>query len=160
MLAELHEAHCLTKLSRISPLEYDDPLDRVIAERHGIPVEKVVAPKALDAYLDERRHKDWPLPKLVSTESDRLVGRVAPQERDTIRDIFRRKTSLGHVVAALSNLPEQAQLHARAVNDMAQAITEFQQWWNTMARNYAWRSERACQQWRIDFETCEIFLEG
>ena len=40
---------------------------------------------------------------------------------------------------------------------MGETGAKFQNWWDTMARNYQWESAEN-GHWEINFETCEIFL--
>jgi CXXX repeat modification system protein len=41
---------------------------------------------------------------------------------------------------------------------MGSVSLEFQAWWDKMAKNYNWPIE-AGKKWRIDFDTCEVFLD-
>lgn len=83
------------------------------------------------------------------------VGQVTPEERDAIQMLFERKNGLNELAKILT--PENESLYQRLVLDMGETSTKFQQWWDSMATKYNWKSSDN-GHWEINFETCEIYL--
>jgi CXXX repeat modification system protein len=96
-----------------------------------------------------------------STMSEKAVGRVTPEERDEIRELFLRKNALSELFLSLAKLDAEAlgktPLYDRVLRDMGEVTEKFQAWWDAKAKAYGWES-RPGGNWRIDFETCEVFL--
>jgi len=90
------------------------------------------------------------------------VGRVSPQERDTIKNLHLRKAGLAELFTTLTKLDaaslESNPLYDKLINDMGAVSVAFQAWWDQTAEQYGWPNEPG-KKWRIDFDTCEIFLE-
>lgn len=85
----------------------------------------------------------------------KLVGQVTPAERDEIQALFERRNGLNELSKILT--PDNVELYERLVADMGKTGTRFQQWWDTMSRQYGWESAPD-GHWEINFDTCEIFL--
>ena len=146
LLANLHQARCLEHLPPLPPVNYDDPLSLALGTTHRA-ANVVVAPTKLQ---DKEPH-------MASTP----VGRVSPAERDEIRDLYLRKHGLTELFASLSKLDATTlagnPLYDKLVRDMGLVSLEFQSWWDRMAAKYGWEQGR---RWRIDFEACEVHLDG
>lgn len=69
--------------------------------------------------------------------------------------LFERKNGLNELAKILT--PENESLYQRLVLDMGETSTKFQQWWDSMATKYNWKSSDN-GHWEINFETCEIYL--
>lgn len=85
----------------------------------------------------------------------KLVGQVTPAERDEIQSLFERRNGLNELAKILT--ADNAELYEKLVADMGATGTRFQQWWDTMARQYGWESAED-GNWEINFDTCEIYL--
>ena len=83
------------------------------------------------------------------------VGQVTPAERDEIKALFERRNGLNELAKILTS--DNEELYERLVADMGETSTKFQQWWDTMSRQYEWKSAPN-GNWEINFDTCEIFL--
>lgn len=85
----------------------------------------------------------------------KLVGQVTPAERDEIQQLFERRNGLNELAKILT--ADNAELYEKLVTDMGVTGTKFQNWWDTMARQYGWESAEG-GNWEINFDTCEIYL--
>lgn len=89
------------------------------------------------------------------------IGRVAPDERDEIRKLYERKSSLQELFRSLAEMPrqqtEQSFLYEKLVDDMTKTVAAFNGWWSKSSAKYNWPSNSG-HSWRIDFETCDIYL--
>lgn len=83
------------------------------------------------------------------------IGKVSPEERDLILDLFERKNGLTELAKILS--PDNELLYEKLVNDLGETTYRFQAWWNQMSQKYNWESS-AGGNWEINFDTCEIYL--
>ena len=90
------------------------------------------------------------------------LGRVTTEERDEIRELFMRRSALSELFLSLAKLDAESlsksPLYDRVVRDMGRASVDFQEWWDSKAKKYSWEG-KAGGSWRIDFESCEIFLD-
>lgn len=91
--------------------------------------------------------------------SEVSCGKVTVEERDEIRSLFQRKNALTELFGSLAKLEEgvAAKLYEKLVVDMGRTATEFHAWWERKSQQYAWQSAEGAN-WRIDFDTCEVFL--
>jgi CXXX repeat modification system protein len=91
--------------------------------------------------------------------SDISCGKVTIEERDEIKKLFQRKTALAELFAPLAKLEDAAldRLYEKVIIDIGKTSTEFHNWWEQKAKQYAWDSIDG-GNWRIDFDTCEVFL--
>ena len=91
------------------------------------------------------------------------LGKVDPEERDLIRSLHVRKTGLAELFASLSRMKDDAlevsNLYQRLVREMGEVTLDYQAWWDAMAKKYGWPSQPG-GAWRIDFETCAVYLDG
>ena len=90
------------------------------------------------------------------------VGTVTATERDEIKDLYLRRTGLTELFSSLARMDaamlSSSPLYDRLVRDMGDVSLKFQAWWEKTAAKYGWPG-RADKKWRIDFDTCEIYLE-
>ena len=96
-----------------------------------------------------------------SADSQQPIGEVTAEERDMIRSLHLRKVGLVELFTSLSRMNDDelraSRLYERLVEDMGAASQQYQDWWDAMARQYDWEpSERG---WRIDFDSCAIYVE-
>lgn len=86
-------------------------------------------------------------------------GKVSPEERDEIKRLFQRKLALTELFQALAKMdPKMMEaLYEKAILDMGETSQKFQSWWETTASTHGWKAVNGAN-WRIDFETCEVFL--
>ena len=86
-----------------------------------------------------------------------LVGQVTPEERNEIQALFERRNGLNELAKILTS--DNAELYEKLVKDMGETSTKFQVWWNRMSIKYQWeRTENG--NWEINFDTCEVYLNG
>ena len=85
----------------------------------------------------------------------KLVGKVTEAEKNDIQSLFERRNGLNELAKILT--ADNQDLYEKLVADMGETGAKFQNWWDTMARNYQWESAEK-GHWEINFETCEIFL--
>lgn len=85
----------------------------------------------------------------------KLVGKVTEDERDEIQALFERRNGLRELAQVLT--PDNVELYDRLVKDMGETGTKFQNWWDRMSQKYQWESAEG-GNWKINFSTCEIFL--
>lgn len=83
------------------------------------------------------------------------VGKVTPEERDTIQALFERKNGLVELAKAIP--ADNEALYEKVVMDMSRTSAAFKKWWDDMSRKYNWKSVEG-GNWEIDFDTCEIYL--
>lgn len=97
------------------------------------------------------------------SQAPSAVGKVDPEERDLIRSLHVRKTGLTELFASLSRMTDEqletSALYQRLVRDMGEVTIDYQDWWDAMAKKYGW-SVQSGGAWRIDFETCNVYLDG
>ncbi|HEY5123615.1 MAG TPA: CXXX repeat peptide modification system protein [Ignavibacteria bacterium] len=97
----------------------------------------------------------------MTTKNKGLVGKVTSQERNEIKDLFERKNGLIELTKSLADSNQKSfsegPLYNKLVKDMSVTSTRFQLWWDGMGKKYKWKGKEG-YSWRIDFETCEIFL--
>lgn len=86
-------------------------------------------------------------------------GKVSAEERDEIKRLFQRKLALTELFQALAKMePQQIEaLYEKALQDMGETTQQFQGWWDATARKHGWKAVNGAN-WRIDFDTCEVFL--
>jgi len=83
------------------------------------------------------------------------IGTVTEQERDEIQALFERRNGLNELAKILT--ADNSELYERLVKDMGETGTKFQNWWDSMARKYQWKSVPD-GHWEIDFNNCTIYL--
>lgn len=85
-------------------------------------------------------------------------GKVTPDERDEIKNLFRRRLALVELSTAIEKVPleQRDAFYERVITDLGQTIAASSAWWETKSRAYQWPSGR---NWRVDFETCEVFVQ-
>jgi CXXX repeat modification system protein len=90
------------------------------------------------------------------------VGKVTEAERDEIQFLFERKNGLKELTISLVNIDkkelESSALYEKLVSDMGKTSRRFQDWWDEKSKKYNWESIEG-GNWKIDFETFEIFFQ-
>lgn len=85
----------------------------------------------------------------------KLVGQVTPEEKNEIQMLFERRNGLNELAKILT--ADNSDLYEKLVKDLGETGSKFQNWWDTMAQKYQWEGTQN-GNWKINFETCEIFL--
>lgn len=85
----------------------------------------------------------------------KIVGKVTPEERDTIKSLFERQNGLSELAKIISI--ENIQLYDKLVKDIGENSMNFQNWWKKMSEKYQWE-DAPNGNWEIDFDTCAISL--
>lgn len=88
-------------------------------------------------------------------EIKKLVGKVTPEEKAEIQNLFERKNGLLELAKILT--VENGDLYEKLVKDIGETSTKFQKWWDEKSKKYKWDSDPN-GNWEIDFQTCEITL--
>lgn len=163
MLAYLHERRCLENLPPIAPLDYDDPLHVVLEGKFGAR-RTHARPRHGTPPVEGGSHTSPATPSVAEARcSDGAVGRVSAADRDRIRELYLRRQGLAALFTTLAKMDaetlESSPLYDRIVRDMGVVTVEFDAWWEAMAAKYAWRRDHPDQSWRVDFESCDVYLE-
>lgn len=87
----------------------------------------------------------------------KVVGQVTIEERNEIQQLFERRNGLNELAKILT--ADNHELYEKLVKDMGETGTKFQSWWDRMGEKYQWESIEG-GNWKINFETCEIYLVG
>lgn len=87
----------------------------------------------------------------------KVVGQVTIEERNEIQQLFERRNGLNELAKILT--ADNHELYEKLVKDMGETGTKFQSWWDRMGEKYQWESIDG-GNWKINFETCEIYLVG
>lgn len=85
----------------------------------------------------------------------KLIGKVTPEEKTYIQELFERRNGLNELAKILT--ADNVELYEKLVKDLGETGTKFQQWWDNMAVKYQWESTPN-GQWSINFDTCDIYL--
>lgn len=83
------------------------------------------------------------------------IGNVSPEERDEIQRLFKRHSGLTDLAKIIS--ADNVELYDKIVNDLGETNIAYKDWWKKVGEKYNWESNDY-GKWKIDFETCEIFL--
>ena len=84
------------------------------------------------------------------------IGQVTSAEMAEIKQLYERRSGLNELAKILSS--ENVELYEKIIQDLGETSLKYQDWWDRMAAKYNWESREGCN-WRINFETCEIFLQ-
>lgn len=84
-----------------------------------------------------------------------LVGQVTVEEKNEIQTLFERRNGLNELAKIVT--AENEALYEKLVKDMGETGAKFQNWWDTMAQKYQWKSVEG-GNWEINFDTCNIYL--
>ncbi len=87
----------------------------------------------------------------------KIVGQVTPEENEQILTLFERRNGLNELAKIVT--ADNTELYEKLVKDLGETGMKFQAWWDRMAAKYQWESIEG-GNWEINFDTCEIFLEG
>ncbi len=87
----------------------------------------------------------------------KIVGKVLPEERDEIQQLFERRNGLNELARIVT--ADNTELYEKLVKDLGETGTRFHQWWDRMEQKYQWEG---CDDgnWEINFNTCDIYLVG
>jgi CXXX repeat modification system protein len=165
LLGRLHERGLLRGLRPIQTVSYEEPFEALTghkmraeprpAARRFAYLELPVVPRLAAA-------DGQPTKEMTMDTKGKSVGRVTPEERDEIRDLFLRKSALTELFLSLSKLDagslQSSPLYDKIIRDMGDVTVKFQSWWENKAKQYGWEG-RSGGNWNIDFDTCEIFLQ-
>ena len=160
LVEDLHARDVLTNLRPIEPIDYDDPLELLLAEKDS------PQPSARRGRPLPPKRNGSPTAHCVvgatQARQNGAVGRVTKEERDAIRQLHIRRRGLSELFATLCKMDsetlEATPLYGRITEDMGAVTLEFQAWWDAMAEKYGWVPVDG-RNWTIDFATCEIRLE-
>ncbi|MCR3759780.1 CXXX repeat peptide modification system protein [Clostridium felsineum] len=89
------------------------------------------------------------------------VGIITTEEKEEIEVLYERKLALEELAMTLDN-PEfdknsRSKIYERIIEDLGKSKVEFECWWEEKSKKYQWKSIEG-YQWKINFETREIFL--
>lgn len=89
-------------------------------------------------------------------ETTKIIGKVTEEEKNEIMKLFEQKSALKSLAITLAEnkIPPDNRLHERLIKDLGEVEVKYQNWWDRMAKKYAWEGS----EWNINFNTCEIFL--
>ena len=97
----------------------------------------------------------------MKAKNNNLVGKVTPEERDEIKELFERKNGLTELTKTLADSDQKSfiksPLYDKLIKDMGETSTRFQKWWDDKSKKYKWKGKEG-HSWQINFETCEIFI--
>ena len=90
---------------------------------------------------------------------DKSCGKVSEEDRDEIKRLFQRKSALSELFLVLTKADgaKLIDMYDKILADMGEATFQFHSWWEKMAKRYKWEAVEGAN-WRIDFDTCEVFL--
>jgi len=91
--------------------------------------------------------------------TEELCGKVTQEERDEIKELFMRKNALAELFLVLGKLDSGSfnPLYEKVVRDMGETTHAFHAWWDNKAAQYGWKGAEG-GNWRIDFQTGEVYL--
>jgi len=91
----------------------------------------------------------------------RSVGQVSPEESKKIEGIFERREALKVLAKTIAKLtlPDREDLYIRLVDDLAETLLEYQDWWDKMCAKYCFETQPG-GHWEIDFESGIVTLVG
>jgi CXXX repeat modification system protein len=97
--------------------------------------------------------------KSKASPQPKRVGKVSPEERDQIREIYERKNSLAELFRTLTDVDkeETSRLYEKLVKDMADTSARYQRWFDVNGGKYQWENVQG-GHWQVNFDTCEVFL--
>lgn len=81
----------------------------------------------------------------------KVVGKVTDEEKSVIKEINDHRVSLEELLLVL---PKDDEFYQIALDDMAETMKKYQQWWDDCYNKYQW--EKGDGEWKIMFETNEI----
>lgn len=85
----------------------------------------------------------------------KLVGQVTAEEKKEIQTLFERRNGLNELAKIVT--ADNTELYEKLVKDLGETGAKYQDWWDRTAKKYQWESAQN-GKWKINFETCEIFL--
>lgn len=87
--------------------------------------------------------------------NETLLGKLDENEIQTLSTISQRKTALEELVKII---PEKNDaLYEKIIKDYSSTQESLVSWWEQVAQHHNWKY-RSTDSWRVDFNTCEIFL--
>ena len=98
----------------------------------------------------------------MTVKNKNCVGKVTPEEKEEIKELFERKNGLIELTKSLADSNQKSfaegPLYNKLIKDMGETSTRFQKWWDDKSKKYKWTGKEG-HSWQINFETCEIFLK-
>ncbi len=97
----------------------------------------------------------------MTVKNKNLVGKVTPEEKEEMKELFERKNGLIELTKSLADSNQKSFINGpfydKLIKDMGETSTRFQKWWDDKSKKYKWNAKEG-HSWHIDFETCEIFI--
>jgi len=90
----------------------------------------------------------------------KIVGKVTEEERDEIRNLYSKKTSLESLFQSLLTTQvevKNTEMYDKLIKDYSDVMLSFQSWWPVHTSKYNWESAEG-GNWTIDFDTCNVVL--
>lgn len=93
--------------------------------------------------------------------SKKLIAKISESERDEIRSLFERKGSLIELFKTFDGEENEQsnKLFNKVVNELSITNRAYNDWFASKAKEHNWEDIPG-KSWQIDFETCDVFLEG
>ena len=92
----------------------------------------------------------------------KLIGKVNEEEKNEIMVIYERRLGIEELMYTFkSNLlseEESEKLLSKMSLEAGKGKIDSERWWQRMFQKYGWEAEEG-RNWRIDFDTCDIYLE-
>jgi len=89
------------------------------------------------------------------------VGIISEIEKDDIQKLYERQQALNELMMCLETMEltkeNRGKLYNRIVNDKAETVKRFTEWWNDKAHKYGWKRDNE-GRWSVDFHTNEVYL--
>ena len=90
----------------------------------------------------------------ITNNMKKIVGKVAEDEKNSIRTLYNHKNSLEELILVLKDDDE---VYKKVLSDLNDTKQKYQEWWDTMSQKYQWEKTKN-GRWQINFDTCEIYL--
>lgn len=91
----------------------------------------------------------------------KLIAKISEAERDEIRSLFERKGSLLELFQTFDGEDNEQsnKLFNKVVNELSITNRAYKEWFTAKSTEHNWENVPG-KSWQIDFDTCEVFLEG
>jgi CXXX repeat modification system protein len=86
----------------------------------------------------------------------KTLGKVTPEEANTIMLLFSRKKALEELLPTL-DLEKNERLYEKVIADLSATNAKIMDWWKTVSGKYSWEFANT-DSWWIDFETSTVSL--
>ena len=98
----------------------------------------------------------------MTVKNKNLAGKVTPEEKEEIKELFERKNGLIELTKSLADSNQKSlidsPLYDKLIRDMGETQARFNKWWDDKSKKYKWNGKEG-YSWQINFETCEMFLK-